>query len=120
MARNRCKDCCCSSPIGILVVLTVALIVIIGMGGFIIANKFTINPTKEELFVGSIVGGIVAVAVIGMLCGLLFLIIYGYRERRKIRDAKLLKENGVVLDIVDIEGGNDFDDVLNNNDDVFE
>lgn len=118
---NRCKKCCCQSPTAILSVLVVCSLISTILAGVILQDGFTTAPTKHELFVGSLVTGIVVVSSIALVVGTMFLLLSCWRDHRKRRQNNGLFNKNIVkplgsTDSNNEEGGqqrsSDFDDII--------
>ena len=116
---SRCKECCCQSPSAILSILVMCSLVCTILAGVILQNGFTTTPTKQELFVGSLVIGVVVFSSTGLVAGCVFLLISCWRDRLKRRQNKNMIGKGIVKALDPIsdeeeeeeEGRIDFDDV---------
>ena len=118
---NRCKKCCCQSPTAILSVLVVCSLISTILAGIVLQDGFTTAPTKHELFVGSLVTGIVVVSSIALVVGTMFLLLSCWRDHRKRRQTNGLFNKNLVKPLGSTNSDNreeeqqengDFDDVI--------
>lgn len=69
------------------------------LAAVILANGFTLTPSDKELFVGSLVTGIVVVSVAGLITGATYLILECWRQKRQQQRDASLASNGTIHEI---------------------
>lgn len=99
MSQGACKKCCRHSPMAFFFELTLCSFVCMVLSGVVIGEYFTLEPDPKEIFVGSMVSGILAVSTIGSISGLIFLLVVCLQKRKKQKQNTSLARNGIVRDM---------------------